>query len=358
VARLDTALWRAVAVFRLASLAYVLASGLAGLDDFAHPGVAVLLIAVMAAWTVVVTVLLERPRRRTPALLLLDLALAAGVLVAGLLAQTRADIDAGQPTLTLTWGAVPVLAWAVRAGPLGGVLAAVAMSAATLSWRQDLTRATVGSLVLLVLFGAIVGYVVSLARQAEVAYAETAQEHARQAERDRLSRQVHDGVLQVLALVSKSAGEPFAGLARDQERALRALVSTAPTALPDGLVDLRALLSPPSGVEVAAPGTPVLLPAAAAQELAAAVHACLDNVREHAGGRAWVLVEDEPAAVTVSVRDEGPGIAPGRLEEAAAQGRLGVTGSIRGRVEDLGGTVDVTSAPGQGTEVELRVPRP
>ena len=99
------------------------------------------------------------------------------------------------------------------------------------------------------------------------------------------------------------------------------------------------------------------LPVAAAAELAAAVAACLDNVRAHAGGRAWVLVEDEGDAVVVTVRDDGPGIAPGRLEEAERQGRLGVARSVRGRVADLGGTVHVTSAPGQGTEVELRVPR-
>ncbi len=57
-----------------------------------------------------------------------------------------------------------------------------------------------------------------------------------------------------------------------------------------------------------------------------------------AAASAWLLVEDEPDAVTVTVRDDGPGIAPGRLEQAAAEGRLGVAQSIRGRVEDLGGT--------------------
>ena len=42
--------------------------------------------------------------------------------------------------------------------------------------------------------------------------------------------------------------------------------------------------------------------------------------------------------------------------QAAADGRLGVAQSICGRVRDLGGTVEVHSVPGQGTEVELRVP--
>jgi signal transduction histidine kinase len=50
-------------------------------------------------------------------------------------------------------------------------------------------------------------------------------------------------------------------------------------------------------------------------------------------------------------------MAPGRLAEAAADGRLGVAQSIQGRLRDLGGTAVITSAPGEGTEVELRVPR-
>ncbi|MGW5668884.1 sensor histidine kinase, partial [Micromonospora sp. NPDC003776] len=110
-------------------------------------------------------------------------------------------------------------------------------------------------------------------------------------------------------------------------------------------------------VEVAAPATPVPLPAGVAGEVAAAVGAALDNVARHAGGRAWVLIEDEGETVTVSVRDDGPGMPAGRLAEAAAQGRLGVAQSIRGRMADLGGTARIVSAPGAGTEIELSVPR-
>lgn len=59
----------------------------------------------------------------------------------------------------------------------------------------------------------------------------------------------------------------------------------------------------------------------------------------------------------MTVRDDGPGMVAGRLEEAVGEGRLGVARSVRGRLADLGGTVGVDSAPGAGTEVELRVPR-
>ncbi|MFC7720653.1 ATP-binding protein [Nonomuraea recticatena] len=60
--------------------------------------------------------------------------------------------------------------------------------------------------------------------------------------------------------------------------------------------------------------------------------------------------------MTVSVRDEGEGIEEGRLEQARAEGRLGVAQSIEGRVADLGGRVSIISSGGEGTEVEITVP--
>jgi signal transduction histidine kinase len=61
--------------------------------------------------------------------------------------------------------------------------------------------------------------------------------------------------------------------------------------------------------------------------------------------------------VTVSVRDDGAGFGEGRLAMAAAEGRLGVSHSIVGRIREVGGTASLTSSPGLGTEVELRVSR-
>jgi len=58
----------------------------------------------------------------------------------------------------------------------------------------------------------------------------------------------------------------------------------------------------------------------------------------------------------LSIRDDGVGIADGRLAIAEAEGHLGVSQSIRGRIADLGGTVALTTAPGEGTEWEMHVP--
>jgi signal transduction histidine kinase len=147
------------------------------------------------------------------------------------------------------------------------------------------------------------------------------------------------------------AGLTGAGLTRGTD--LTAATSTA---------DLREVIEKLAGarVTVSCPATAVLLPAAAAEALRGATAAALDNVRRHAGdaARAWVLVEDEDRVVRVSVRDDGPGFADGRLAQAAAAGRLGVSQSIIGRIRAAGGTAHVTSAPGQGTEVDLALPRP
>jgi signal transduction histidine kinase len=96
-----------------------------------------------------------------------------------------------------------------------------------------------------------------------------------------------------------------------------------------------------------------------AAEVVGAVGEALRNVELHAGpgAAAWVLVEDVADEVIVTVRDDGVGIAPGRLDEAAAEGRMGVAKSIRGRVAEFGGRLEFRSAPGEGTEIEIVVAR-
>jgi signal transduction histidine kinase len=69
------------------------------------------------------------------------------------------------------------------------------------------------------------------------------------------------------------------------------------------------------------------------------------------------LVEDLEDEVTVSIRDDGVGIAPGRLDEAVSEGRIGISKSIVGRLEALSGTAKLTSDADGGTEWELTVPR-
>ncbi len=70
-----------------------------------------------------------------------------------------------------------------------------------------------------------------------------------------------------------------------------------------------------------------------------------------------MLVEQVEDEVVVTVRDEGGGIPRERLAAAASEGRMGVSGSIMGRLRDLGGRAELTTGPTIGTEWELHVPR-
>jgi signal transduction histidine kinase len=102
-----------------------------------------------------------------------------------------------------------------------------------------------------------------------------------------------------------------------------------------------------------------MLATSTAADLSAVVREALVNVDKHAGerARAWVLLEDLGDHVALSLRDDGPGIPAGRLAAAQAQGRMGVAQSIRGRVASLGGTIDLRTGEGEGTEWEMRIPR-
>jgi signal transduction histidine kinase len=315
-------------------------------------------------------------------LLVADLVVATLLILATPFVQSQAMLDRHAATLPSFWVMASVLAWAAARGWLPGVLAAVVVSAADLSVRTDFVGATWGNLFLLVLGAGVVGHAATTLREAAELRARADHAAAILEERTRLARAVHDGVLQVLALVQRrsASGEPLQGeeltelgrLAGRQEASLRALVQYDARALSSGtppgprpdtdeasgdLVGALAALQS-AHVTVTGPGEPVLLTPHECRELAAVVAACLDNVSVHVGADApaWVLVEELGSSVVVTVRDDGPGIAPGRLEEAAREGRLGVRSSIRGRMADLGGTAELVSAPGRGTEWELTLP--
>jgi signal transduction histidine kinase len=277
-------------------------------------------------------------------------------------------LDRGAPTLTMAWVAAPVLTFAVAKGRLAAAVAALALGAVDGVIRGFASEVMLNGQVLLLLAGVVMGYLTNIAAAAERRMQQAVELEAANRERERLARTIHDSVLQALALIARRGTElggeaaELGRLAGEQGAVLRTLVGVGPVEpATTGEVDLRATLSRYASpqVSVAVPATPVLLVARVANEVDAAVAAALDNVTAHAdtGGRAFVLIEDEVEAVTVTIRDEGLGMTPQRLADAAAAGRLGVAQSIRGRIRDLGGTVAITSAPGSGTEVEMRIPR-
>lgn len=361
----NVVLWRAIDVVRLVGAGYAVVAFLTRPEPYQRPALAVATLAVMAVWSVLVAVY----RRRPGWLIVTDLGLAAlAVLMTGVV-DTRVNA-AEYNTLPLIWPTAAVLSWAVWRGWLTGVLAALVIGAVDLVVVEPVTRRTMHNVVLLVVAAGTVGFAARLYARTREQAARAIQVAAAARERERLARDIHDSVLQVLAFVQRRGleiGGPSAELGRlagEQEVLLRSLIGgrTAPRpAHPAESADLTTVLRRHWGTsaQVSGPAEPVLLPAEDADALDRAVGACLQNVVAHAGpgAKAWVLVEDEPDQVTVTVRDDGVGIRDGRLEQAQAQGRLGVSSSIRGRVEERGGQVSFWSAPGRGTEVELRLPR-
>ncbi|MFF4529933.1 MacS family sensor histidine kinase [Streptomyces sp. NPDC001407] len=383
-------LWRALTGYRILTLGYALALFFLNYREYAHPAGAALYMGALTLWMLLTWNRVTSPERCTKRFLVADLTIAlAGILLTSVV-DSAERIDGGAATLPSIWAGGAVLGCAIKGGWRWAIVGSTLVAAANLAERGGMARDTVHNVLLVWVSSVAIGYIVEVARASERTLARALQIEAATRERERLARDIHDSVLQVLAMVQRrgaALGGEAAELGRmagEQEIALRTLVAGGlrpprgtreqlagdaelvrsvgtPPLAPEGPCDVGALLAPHAGAAVsyAGPGTPVLLEAAAAAELAAAVGAALDNVREHAGdgARAWILLEDEPDAVIVTVRDDGPGIAEGRLAAAEREGRMGVALSIRGRLRDLGGSAELLSVPGQGTEVELRVPR-
>ncbi|OON77658.1 MacS family sensor histidine kinase [Streptomyces tsukubensis] len=383
-------LWRALTAYRVLTMLYAVGLFISARGDFVRPWVAVAYFAVLAPWTLITLPRVAGATACTRGFLAADLTIALTGILLTPAADAHARIAAGGPTLPSIWTAGAVLAFALKGGWRWAAAASALVGVANIVQRGAVTQDTLHNVLLVWVASIAIGYVVEVARASERTLARALEIEAVTRDRERLARDIHDGVLQVLAMVQRR-GTALGGeaaelgrLAGEQEAALRTLVTGGLNAAShvsedaaEGAVvramdipdeeetgeerDLRPLLAPhaSSRVSFAEPGAPVLLPQRSARELAAAVAAALDNVRVHAGeaARAWILVEDEPGTVTVTVRDDGPGIPEGRLAQAEGEGRLGVAQSIRGRLRDIGGTAELISVPGQGTEVELTVTR-
>jgi len=362
-------LWRALVVFRVITWVFACFGVWSRWDGIVRPSGAIIQLAIMGAWTVVASIGYSRHwGRRNTRLAFADLLVTIGCMYATLLAQPLLDIRGGASVLTSVWAAGPVIALGISRGRDGGLLGAATISLALLSLRGvDNAAKILSNVQLLLVSGLVVGYAATTMRRANARLREAIAAESAAAERLRLGRSIHDGVLQVLAQVQRRGtaigGEAteLAVLAAEQEVALRTLMASRPPTGDRGRIDLCMLLIPlaTTRVDVVVPAEQVLLPTATATELVAVVKEALSNVDKHAGpdARSWVVIEDLGDEVLLSVRDDGAGTTPDRLEHARSDGHLGVSQSIRGRIADLGGSVSVRTAPGEGTEWEMRVSR-
>jgi signal transduction histidine kinase len=365
-----TPLWRAAQVFRLLSCIYALYFQISVNPDFDHPAIGWLLFAVLIAWSAACAIAYLQGFGRRPAWVLAEIVVVTALMLStDFIASDQWALD-NQSWPTTLWATNATISAAILMGPIPGMLTGVVVMIASTVVKgfinYDLGRNA--TIVIELAVGLAIGMAAQTARRANAELERATRLAASLEERDRLSRQVHDGAIQVLALVSRRGREiggetaELAELAGEQERALRRLVSSADTEPRTGaMVDVGARLRRRASdrVSVSVPAEPVLLDADLADELYAAAANALDNVASHAGpgAVAYVLLEDLGDSVTVSIRDDGAGIADGRLEEAVAEGRVGVAKSIVGRMNWLGGNAKLNTGQGCGTEWELTVPR-
>jgi signal transduction histidine kinase len=251
------------------------------------------------------------------------------------------------------------IAFRARGGVLAGAAIGLARGAGELAgptgWtdRGD-TVSVVSSVVLYALAGLVAGFVTARLREAE---RRTSLAQAR----EEVARTLHDGVLQTLAIVQRRTGDPdIVRLAHEQERELREFLYGTPGAVGGG-GDLGTRLRAAaarfedryggSATVVVAEDIPPVDPAVV-DALAGAVGEALTNAGKHGGGgRVTVFAEPGDGDLFCSVKDDGPGFDSDATPEGA-----GLRRSVRGRIAEVGGQVEVDGRPGRGTEVRLWVP--
>ena len=184
-------------------------------------------------------------------------------------------------------------------------------------------------------------------------------------ERAQMAAHVHDSVLQTLALIQRSADDPqhVVRLARAQERELRSWLFDG---RPPGTVgDDAATLE--EGIEViqrqieADHGVTIQVVVVGDCPLSDPLRALLDAAREATVNAAkWsgaeqvaIFAEVDTTSVMLYVRDRGRGFDPATVGDD----HKGIAHSIRARVARFGGSAVIHSSPGEGTEVELSMPR-
>ena len=243
----------------------------------------------------------------------------------------------------------------VAAGVLLVLLALVLYSVhgGSLSMARDITVAAVLTIVGL---GIVIGpWVYRLASD----LSDERAERVRTQERADVAAHLHDSVLQTLALIQKNAddGPTVARLARAQERDLRAWLyageSTDERTLASALRGLAARVEDEYAVSVDVVTVGDCDSDELLRPLVQAAGEAVTNAAKHAGtGRVDVYAEVNPGAVDVFVRDRGSGFDLG----AVPADRYGVRHSIVDRMQRHGGTAEVRSTPGEGTEVRLHLP--
>ena len=204
---------------------------------------------------------------------------------------------------------------------------------------------------------------------------------AQEAERARLARELHDEIVQQLIALGHNADRAQRLLERDPAQATERL-QTMRASIIELVDELRAIigdLRPPALDELGLlPAVELLLQRSAQggpevtlivqgderrlapqSELALfrIIQEAWSNIRRHAQARqADFMFSYTPDGLLVTISDDGAGFRP-PMGEDAPDGHWGLRG-MRERTELIGGTLRVTSQPGQGTRIVVTLPYP
>lgn len=221
-----------------------------------------------------------------------------------------------------------------------------------------------------ILIAAMIIALVPLGVQVIEEMTRTRAREAGEAQRADIAAHLHDSVLQTLTLIRARAGDEAAvrALALTQERELRSWLYTGQSephrSVAQALKDEAASVEASYGVPVEVVTVGDMEPDLRHLGAVAAAGEAMTNAAKHAAPPITVFQEVFAGQLDISVRDSGKGFDP----ESIPEDRHGFKGSILGRVERVGGTVDIRFRPPRpkgglgaadgvgGTEIRIRIP--
>ncbi|MGI8686308.1 MAG: sensor histidine kinase [Acidimicrobiales bacterium] len=357
---MERSVLQGLAMFRWVAWAWMAVVLGVSRHDLARPELAAALVGAALVVTIADTSLWRADPRRllTPAPVAAELAVGAALVALDGWARQAGTVFLSGQSIGSTWPLVGILSAGVAFGPGWGVAAGVAMGLARVGstllndvggYTSTGVLSLTNTVVFYALAGGVAGYVYRLLVRAR-------EEVAGARAREEVARTLHDGVLQTLAVVERRAGDPaLSRLAREQERDLREFLFGSKPAATDLGAALRSAAARFEDVfggraQVLVPNG-LGLPRASVAALAGAVGEALTNAGKHGQATRVVIFVDDEDGLFCSVKDDGCGFDPATTPEG-----VGLSRSIRGRIEEAGGRVEVAGARGSGTEVRLWLP--